>query len=374
MRPTRRLAPRGMDGTFRSDSTLGSRTRLGVAVRAASAVACATLCALLLPADSPGNPRSSEWMPGGDATYDATQTWLRGADFFAAGSEETRGAFLSIDARVRRYLLRKGFPRVPWPGQRHHADGMRDALYEALLSGESVRELHALVVLMRSHTSSCVAEQWRVLQAIVGRSASPRQDLGDLLRMLQAEFDSDRLRGVIECRLAGRCPGREALDDETLWAIGAVGATHAASAVGLLQECAASGDSDAQAAVVNALAELRDWAGWSALVGIARADRQPGRGMAITCWRLLRQRCYGGSCRSRLWTLACSYGSCSDLPGLGTVILFPRSVVDWLRWTPIAGAQLWMRLTVCHCVRRTEIFLGALLRGCRVVCARRSTR
>lgn len=288
----RALGQQAREGTLRSEP---SPVGMDFALHATSTSLLAIVLFLLVcfgieHAHGQDDEARALWAPGGDPLRDALQTWVLGPDFFPRGSGHTdSGQFVAIDGRVRDYLLQAEHGRILPPYVRLHIDPMRSALYRALLSGNPVRELHALVVLMRSHTSNCVPSQWRVLEAVTSRTKTS-EAMRTLAQLLNDEFRVDRIQALLHRELATAPLKGWSACDEVLWAVGAAGVIRAPELLPLLKACVTVGDSYLQTAVVVALARFQSHEARQVMVRIAKDGAEKGRspGSAVAIWQLAR--------------------------------------------------------------------------------------
>ena len=211
------------------------------------------------------------WSAASDPMRDAEETWSRGLAFFAS---ECRGSvqepFEAIDGGVRSYLLRDRHSRAEWSCA-IHGDPAFVSLDQALLSGEPMRQLHALVVLVRSRTSADVESQWRVLESL-RRSPPGGTRSARLLDQIADEFAEVRVLRTLE-DAAGGGPG--VANDGLLWAMRAAGIGGSPRAVALLSSLAREGDGDVEMTAILALRRARTDLAYQALWDIVRTGRRP---------------------------------------------------------------------------------------------------
>ena len=219
-----------------------------------------------------GEGQERRWSPGRrDLVGDAEETWRQGIAYFPEGSSGgLKETFEAIDGGVRAYLRRERHARAEWSTA---VVGDPDLLVldEALTSGDALRQLHALVVLMRSRTSANVETQWRVLEGLLGRR-SLRARERDLLILLREEFGARSVSSTLQRALEARS---QAATDEVLWAMRAAGIAGTEEMVSLLQRLSRSGDGDILMTALVALARAHNWAAFSALLGIVKEGRRP---------------------------------------------------------------------------------------------------
>jgi hypothetical protein len=205
-----------------------------------------------------------------DAVRDAIGVWKYGASYFPDTPDALmpkKRSFDRMEAWVRYYLSEARHERIP-VGCAIAGDYRGSLLREALVSGDSDRELQALSVLMKSKTSTSVSDQYRVLMELSEEEFG--RDGNALLRDLKKQFEVDQLSKELQ----QSAEAAWSASDATVWALAAVGATGHVSLLGYLEDAGLRGGAQVQVYACTAIKALPGLEATKALtrLSVARAN------------------------------------------------------------------------------------------------------